>query len=355
MTETFKDFLFDRGYLVADTPEELTSSEKLCLLVTLGRKCGIRVKKGWQLLTKAAVKYAVDRTFGYVPEPFYRGFPDSVRQLTPDQRLFDQVYHYFQTYGKGEFDGIADHSILESFEKVAFEEDWEPKEYTAVDSVEAYGIIFKALDNLADSPRPLPVNSIDLMAEAFSDEFLHWFPTSIGCKITAADLLVRTKDMRLVRFLQLPDLIKLLERIQYLNYGSEKLNQLNLKNQDRKLLTKVLDTMLERSGKDKPQYWGVTERECFEKRETWKGLLHHLHYKPKNELARNFVSAIRTSPDNRSAYAMFEAYMRRGYVADAAAILNQAKGSGAVLRNLNYILSRCRTYEEVKEVFKCLE
>ena len=50
----------------------------------------------------------------------------------------------------------------------------------------------------------------------------------------------------------------------------------------------------------------------------------------------------------------FEALMDKGEVVDATAVLANVKGSGAVLRNLNYILSRCNK-EDVPEVIKLIK
>ena len=60
-----------------------------------------------------------------VPKPFYRGFPQSVRNLSTEELLFDQLAHYFNTYGLGNFEEPG-HSMLEKdFERAAFQEETE--------------------------------------------------------------------------------------------------------------------------------------------------------------------------------------------------------------------------------------
>ena len=108
------------------------------------------------------------------------------------------------------------------------------------------------------------------------------------------------------------------------------LYKLNLKNVDRKFLTKALDAFLEGEINE------AAVVACFEKKALWSGILHHLHYRPKNEAAEAFVRQMRGS-ENLSVSSRFEAHMANGDVAGAAKEL----GSGAaVLRHLQYLLSR---------------
>ncbi len=63
---------------------------------------------------------------------------------------------------------------------------------------------------------------------------------------------------------------------------------------------------------------------------------------------------MRNSETNLSAYSAFEAEMGRGDPVRAAAVLLKRKGSGALARNLNYVLSRCDAPEEAEEVLGML-
>ena len=57
---------------------------------------------------------------------------------------------------------------------------------------------------------------------------------------------------------------------------------------------------------------------------------------------------------NFSIYSAFEKAMKLGLTGDAADILKEGKGSGAVLRNLDYIISRCPDEESVKKVLESI-
>ena len=353
MKEIFRDYLFGKGYLVAEQmPEGKSTSDQdiVCLLVALGRKAGIRIKSGARLMPRDLAKYAIDKFCFNVPDPFYIGFPETVRQLTDDELLFDQLISYARTYGINSFPGEGQHSEFEEkLERVAFEEDWDPKEYAVLTAEDGEKVLLEAVEGLFAGTRPLSLDQ-ELILTNYCREY-RYIPDRIGCKLTAVDMLIHTGNFRFTGFLELPDVIKILERIQYMHYGSEKTNRLNLRNTDRKILTKAIDLMTRKA----ELKINRTVAECFEKRETWKGLLHHLHYKAKTADGEFFVGTIRNSQSNRSVYAIAEDYMTAGRPADYARVLREAKGSSAVLRNLNYILSRCVTEKDVEEVLKCLD
>ena len=111
---------------------------------------------------------------------------------------------------------------------------------------------------------------------------------------------------------------------------------MNLKNQDRKFLTALLDRMF-RSGR-------CDICTCYEKKQLWNGFLHHIHYQPKNEEAEIFVHAMRTK-GNESVYSEFEKLMQENRYQEAAELLQEKKGTSALLRNIDYILSRMNREE----------
>ena len=122
---------------------------------------------------------------------------------------------------------------------------------------------------------------------------------------------------------------------------------LNLRNRDRKLISSVIDFFFDQKQPD--------TRDCYEKKQLWAGLLHQLHYAPKNEAAAAFVQAMRGRGENRSVWAGFEAAVAEGDVKKAAALLAREKGGSAVGRNLNYLLSRCRDASDVEAVISRLD
>ena len=365
MREIFRDFLFTKGILVSQpTVEEVDhknhrGEDALCVAVTLGRKFGIRVQSKWILLTNSMIEDAARNLGQYVPEPFYRGFPESVRQLTPEQLLFDQLFHYFQTYGLGRFEEGDSHSVLEQYERVAFNEEIEKKDFVVMSERDAEAELIKYLNDMCAGKRPLSEQMIDLVCQAHEEPGLHYFPETIGAKNTAVELLVRVQTAECFPYLRMPDVIKIVECILEYRYTTNRgkhpdIRKLNLRNKDRKFIERVINALAYRMKLDDK---GCTEiEECFEKREIWKGLLHHIHFKPDDEKARWFAEAIR-NPDvpNRSTYSVFERFMKEGCIIDAARVLKQEKGNGALVRNLNYIFSRCKTDEEVKGVLKWLE
>jgi hypothetical protein len=120
---------------------------------------------------------------------------------------------------------------------------------------------------------------------------------------------------------------------------------LNLRNRDRVLLTGVLDRIFQE---------GVCDmRTCLEKKKQWKGLLHHLHYKPVNDAAARFLDAVRNN-EARSVYSEFERAVGEKRIRDAVDVLRGEKGTGAVLRNLDYLLSRCETGDDLNYVLDAI-
>ena len=354
MREIFKSYLFQHHILVNDKSwMTVESGECLCSLVTLANKFDIRIIRGGLLANQQIIRDAAMYLGEYVPEPFYRGFPESVKKLSPEEKLFDQMYHYTLTYGMGWFEECGHSTIEELFERIAFQEKTEPKDFMILTEEEATNKVKEFVKRLlGENSRPLNEDQLFVVAAAWKEYTTDILPEKILCKRTAVEMLYRTKDQVFYRYLKLPDTIKLLEFIQFYQYGSENLKKLNLKNQDRKLITKLLDYFFEGIfGEFDPSI-----NECFEKRKIWCGLLHHIHYKPKNRDAEMFVHDIRSGV-NRSAYSRFEAYMADpepdGRIM-AAKVLAKDKGNSELVRKLNYILSRCKTEEEVKEVLKCL-
>ena len=337
MKDLFKEYLFTKHVLVAtDLPSK---EENFNSLVALSNKLGISITKGKEFACKEMIEYAADQLGEYIPAPFYSGFPETVRQLTPNQLLFDQLFHYFKTYGCDDFDE-AGHSVFEQdFTRLAFNENVTQKDFEILTEDEAVIRLCELTIGLLESSRPLSESNYELVREVTRSYVI--YPKDIPCKQTAARLLYDTKNVyRYAKYLNLSDVIKLVDYINYNVYGSENLKKLNFKNQDRKLISRVIDECFNHK---------CNIKDCFEKRKIWCGLLHHIHYKAKNADATMFVTLIR-SGENISAYSRFEKEMAEGYVVNAAKVLYEEKGSSMVVRNLNYLLSRCETEEEVKGV-----
>lgn len=340
MNNRIADFLFQKHILVATRKGE----NQVETLYALLNQLNVKVTSGFKYACPDMIEQCANMLGKYIPKPFYQGFPQTVRSLTPEQRLFDQIVHYTRSYGFGDFEHVG-HSLFEdAIERSAFSEEELPHEFVIQNEVEASKSFLAFCDAFAAGSRPLNPESLQLLCDASSE--YNWVPEEINSKHTACTLLWHTKNMEFASFLSVTDVIKLVDYINWTVYGSGKLNKLNLPNQTRKFITKVLNKVLER----KTSYKEL--QECIEKRQTWTGLLHHIHYVPRSENGKAFTVAIHNE-DIRSAYSRFEKEMKSDVV-EAAAFLKDKKGNGALLRNLNYIV--CNTgAQETKQVLDMVE
>ena len=343
MKTIYLDHLFEKHILVA--VREHAQNHPFEVVYSLAALFNIRITEGEKLAQEGMIPYVSEKLGVNVPEPFYRGFPESVRTLSTDQLLVDQLLHYAQTYGLGIFDGDAGHSLFEScLERTAFREQAEIRDFVIITAEEAGEKIAESVSSLLESTRPLNDEQYALVLEYLKDH-----PGEVdhcASKNTAVRLLSDSRNMSLVRFLTMSDVLKLVEEIHYRSYANENIRDLNLRNQDRKFITKVINRLFDAKRCDLET--------CFEKKAVWCGLLHHLHYTPHNELSTHFVEYMR-GKENRSVYARFEKAIAEKEIQKAAEILRDGKSSAAVLRNLNYLLSRCSTEAEAETVLSGVE
>lgn len=341
MKSIFKDYLFNHNILVNDSKK---SENALEIQYALAKLLGIRIVSGHDLLTKKMISYSADRLGKDVPAPFYRGFPQSVRELSEDQLLFDQLIHYAKTYGMGDF-SEAGHSEFEKFvEREAFHEDTDIKDFRVLSETEAVEKLAEYTENLLKSTRPLSDTQFQ-----FVSEYIKEYSYSIhncASKNTALKLLLEFRNVKYARFITMSDVIKLVDELNYLDYHNRKIKKLNLKNQDRKFITAVINELFHLDS--------CNIKECCEKKAIWNGLLHHIHYRPFDDISRQFVDIMR-GKENLSVYSEFEKAMASKDISEAVSILKQGKGSGAVLRHLNYIISHCETAEDLNHVFNQME
>ncbi len=139
MIKFFKEYLFDKHVLVADYDKEETNSFEV--VYSLANLFAIRVTSGFELADRHMISFVEEQLGVSVPNPFYKGFPDSVRELSKEELLFDQLLHYAITYGMGDFSEPG-HSVFErDFERSAFKEDVEPKDFAIVTEAEGEKLI----------------------------------------------------------------------------------------------------------------------------------------------------------------------------------------------------------------------
>ena len=343
MRNIYNEYLFNKHILVSDgnAPTEENQFETV---FALARLFNIRITEGEKLAHRYMIHYVADRLGVNVPAPFYMGFPKTVRNLTKEQLLFDQLVHYTVTYGFGNF-SEAGHSLFEeNFERIAFKEDVDIKDFIILDEESAVERIGEFINDLLASSRPLSDEQYELV-KTFVTEY-KFVPKDIASKNTAVKLLIDLRNPVFANYISMSDVIRLVDELNYKNYENVNIRKLNLKNQDRKLITSVIDRLFE-DGR-------VDIRSCYEKRKLWSGLLHHIHYTAKSEEAKQFVNAMR-GDENHSVYSQFEKNMAEKNIKSAVDTLKKGKGSAAVLRNLNYIISRCESAEDMSYVLKYME
>ncbi|MGN8963466.1 hypothetical protein [Bariatricus sp. HCP28S3_D3] len=342
MKAIFKDYLFNHGILVNEASEK--SDAAFESRFALAKLFNIRITEGQDLVTTEMICYAGEQLGQNVSEPFYRGFPESVRKLTSEQKLFDQMLHYAHTYGMGAFSEQG-HSMLEDFiKRDVFNEKCEIRDFSVITEEAAVVKLAEYVGNLLAGTRPVNDNQYEFICEYICE--YDYQVKNCASKNMAIKLLLEFRNVHYADFIAMSDVIKLVDEMNYRLYDNENIRALNLKNQDRKFITGVINHLFHAGTCDL--------RYCFEKKAVWNGLLHHIHYHPINEIAAQFVQCMR-GKENFSVYAEFERAMTANDIREAVMALKKGKGSGAVLRNMNYILSRCESVEDVQFVMEHIE
>ena len=342
MNRIFVAYLFNHHFLV-NQPKEITENGAETRL-SLANLFNIRITGGAELLQPVMIRTASEIIGVNVPSAFYRGFPESVRNLSVAELLIDQLLHYYNTYGQDNFDE-AGHSVFEEeVERKVFDEKTPVKDFAVLTEAEAIEKLKEYTQDLLSGSRPLSDEQYDLVL-TFIREY-QYVPETIASKNTAMRLLIDSRDPDLARFLILSDVPKLADELNYRVYGNKNPRKLNLKNQDRRLLTAVIDKLIA-GGR-------IDTRTCYEKKALWSGLLHHLHYKTSDPKGIEFLNAMR-GDENRSVMSEFEKLLAEKGAVAAAEYLAKRKGSGALLRNLDYLLSRCESDEAIRSVIGTID
>ena len=344
MKTIYKNYLFQKHLLVSEKNKKETNKNRFEVLYSLANLFNIRITGGQDLVHRDLIKF-VSRCLGEnVPKPFYQGFPDSVRELTADQLFFDQLLHYAVTYGLGDFTQPGHSVFEEEFERAAFSEKTDIRNFSVVTEETAVSVLCGIVNDLLAGTRPLSDEQYELVKEYILD----YDPDleTIASKNTCIRLLMDTRNLRLTEFLSMSDVIKLVDELNFREYKNRNIHQLNLKNQDRKFISGVMDCLF-RSGR-------VDLRNCYEKKKAWSGLLHHIHFSAETEAKKLFADAMR-GDHNLSVYAEFEKAVKEKNIRAAVDLLSSGKGSAAVLRHLNYLISRCGSVEDINYVVHCMD
>ncbi|MBR4760488.1 MAG: hypothetical protein IK078_10140 [Lachnospiraceae bacterium] len=359
MRQIFLDHFFYKSILVSQKHPEFVFQSDACddivrvdetgrlqfeTIYALANLFGIRIRSGHKLVQPYMIKELNKRIRIPVPEPFYKGFPASVRKLSSDQLLFDQLVHYAITYGFGDFSNPGHSLFEEQFERTAFQENTTTIDMDVISEDEAILQLKEMVGNLLSGTRPLSSPNFELIC-AFLEDY-DFVPEQIASKNTLVNLLLKTRSASLLDHMMLSDVIRLVDELNYYQYGNKNIKKLNLKNQDRKWITSIIDRLIA-TGK-------CDIRTCCEKKQRWNGLLHHIHYHASTPEGQQFVNIIR-GKENLSVYSAFEKAMSEKNISAALEALKTGKGSGAVLRNLNYIISRSETMEDFQQILDSME
>ena len=257
MKERYKDYLFEKHILVSEGAGE--EEHIFEILFAMAHFFGVKITKGEKFVRYEMIKELSERLGEYVPEPFYRGFPQSVRTLSTEELAFDQLLHYYHTYGLGNF-GNPGHSVFEKdFQRTAFQEDTDVQEFEIQTEEEAQNTIDTIVHDLAAGSRPLNERQY-LLLVAYIRDHADDIP-EIASKNTLARLLMDTRQLSLADRLNLSDIMKVVDEMNYRRYRNDNLKKLNFRNQDRKFFTALLDRMF-RSGR-------CDIRNCYEKKQLW--------------------------------------------------------------------------------------
>ena len=337
MKEIYKHLLFYHGLLVSE--KKGAFAEAFAARYLMDKAFSIRINHGKNLVTEDMVPYIASMLGKSVPAPFYKGFPDSVKALSPNELLFDQLLHYARTYGMDNFSEPGYSCLEEYIERKAFDENCDVKYFDVIPEAEAVNKVAEYCESLLASTRPVNDDQYEFICAYIRD--YNYSINNCASKNLAVKLLLEFRDVKYARFISMSDVIKLVDELNFTVYGKENIKKLNLKNTDRKFITNVINELFHSDSCD--------IRNCYEKKALWNGLLHHIHYQPIDEISAQFVEGMRGKA-NFSVYSEFECALAQSDMKAAVSALKNGKGNGAVLRNLNYIISRCNSNEEIAEV-----
>lgn len=350
MKEVFKKYLFDKNILVNDGTEENDEELESLLCTALMAKYGYNVISGAELMSKPVFNYVAEQIDCKPAEPFYRGFPESVKNLCPEELLFDQLWSYYKTYGLDDF-SEEQHSVCENpVERIALLKSFTTKNVKILNEKDAEKELESLLQGLCDQTRPISEYQFTVLTEAIREYDMFRF--KFASANTAIKVLLETRNLKYAEKysapLELSHFPKIVEELNYKVYRNKNIKKLNLKNQDRKFLINVLKILITNSYNDSNLISEYQMVVCAEKRAIWKGILYHLHYKDER---LSFIYSSKVF----SGMSEFEWFMEGENTYGAASILKYRKGTSAVLRNLDYIVSRTKEFSEIEKVLGLLK
>lgn len=349
ITKEMEDRLFKNNIVVSDN-----GKDQEAVYITLIGKFGVKIadEASFKLLNPEVLTVFARAFREPLGEPFYRGFPESVKKLSEDEILIDRLLHYMQTYGTGDHE-TRHFSIFEKeVEKIPFKESYDIRIFKVVSSERAFKELYNIADTLLMRRQIMPCDYqfiIDMMDNGYT-------PEKIRSKQIMCFLIRNIRDQKgdkeaiafidRFRSFELNDILRL---IGWDNASKDfrsipNFNKLNMKNKDRKFYTTLIEHVAARTKAE-------DLIDVVEKRKIWKGLLHHIHFKPTTGYATVFANTV-FDDYIKSVYSEVEKLFAEKKIVAAATVLANNKGSTAVMRSLNRFLCAANSQEERLEIVK---
>ncbi len=340
MEKILKEFLFTKGILVCEVGGKFKDPVGIDHMETA---YGLSLRENGLQVHPKILPFVEEQLGKDMPQGFYRNFPMSVRSFSVAQLLYEQVCRYVEEE-KGE-EAISEHSVFEDdTPRPTYQETPVMKPFSLLFEKDARMKLGEMVEDMLSSAMPL-----NMMQHRVLQTYVRTYRykvTHCACRNTAMHLLLDTRDVNYGEFLELSDVVQVAQMMNdsHGRYPYEK--NFALPNQDRKLLTSLMDYLFEHGKCD--------VENCFEKKATWNRLLHHIHYQAKTTEAQLFVNLMR-GRENFSAYAKMEAALQKKDIHEAVEQLYQAKGGDGVLKHLTYLVSRCRLDKDVNFVLEHIQ
>lgn len=349
ITKEMEDRLFQNNIIISDN-----GKDQEAVYITLLGKFGVKIadEASFSLLNPEVLN-VFERAFRKpLGEPFYRGFPESVKSLSEEEILIDRLIHYAQTYGTGDHENRHFSIFEKEVEKVPFKESYDLKIYKVVNSERAFKELYNIADTLLMRRQIMPCDYqfiIEMLDNGYE-------PEKIRSKQILCFLIRYIRDQKgdkeavafidKFRSFELNDILRLIgwDNASKDFQSRPNFNKLNMQNKDRKFYTTLIEHVATRTNTE-------DMLDVVEKRKIWKGLLHHIHFKAATTNATAFVNMI-FDDTIKSVYSEVEELFAEKKIVAAAAVLANNKGSTAVMRSLNRFLCATKSPEERLEILK---
>ena len=355
MVSYFKYYLFKRNILVRDsTDTDILDDEDTSLWCSaLMLKFGYNVVSGKKNMTSKVFAYVGNMLNVNIPAPFYHGFPESVKELTDDEILFDRLLSYYKTYGLNDFSEPV-HSVLEDnpVERVALLKSLRTVNVEVVNEEQAEAKLNTIVINILKQSRPLSNDDFNFVLD-YMKNYSFVMPEKIGSKDTVIKLLVNFREPEYAKYLTLKQFPDFVEELNFEVYHNPDVKKLKFRMPDRRLVAKVLRKLL----KNESNIVEAT-RDCLEKRQIWKGILHHIHYKVscRNDSSNEgyFFKTI-YNDSSRSVSSWFEQAIKDHNACEAVNVLINNGRVTEAYRHLNYITVNARDKEDLNNALWALK